>query len=114
MDNCIFCSIAEGKIPSDKVYEDDKVLAFKDINPEAPIHVLIIPKVHIGSINELEEVHKELIGHVFITAKRLAKELGINEGGYRIVSNCGENGGQTVQHIHFHMLGGRSLTWPPG
>lgn len=114
MDNCIFCSIAEGKIPSDKVYEDDKVLAFKDINPEAPIHVLIIPKVHIGSINELEEVHKELIGHVFITAKRLAKELGINEGGYRIVTNCGENGGQTVQHIHFHMLGGRSLTWPPG
>lgn len=114
MDNCIFCKIVQGIIPSDKVYEDDKVLAFKDINPGAPVHLLIIPKLHIGSVNELNEEHKELIGHIFIIAKKLAKELGVDESGYRIVNNCGEDGGQTVQHIHFHLLGGRSLNWPPG
>lgn len=114
MDNCIFCKIVQGIIPSDKVYEDDKVLAFKDINPGAPVHLLIIPKLHIGSVNELNDEYKELIGHIFIIAKKLAKELGVDESGYRIVNNCGEDGGQTVKHIHFHLLGGRSLNWPPG
>lgn len=114
MENCIFCSIIEGKIPCDKVYEDELVLVFKDINPEAPIHLLIIPKVHIGSINELEEENIELIGHIFMVSKKLSKELGIAEGGYRVVTNCGKDGGQSVHHIHFHMLGGRSLNWPPG
>jgi histidine triad (HIT) family protein len=114
MENCIFCSIIEGKIPCDKIYEDELVLVFKDINPEAPIHLLIIPKVHIGSINELEEANIELIGHIFMVSKKLSKELGIAESGYRVVTNCGRDGGQSVHHIHFHMLGGRSLNWPPG
>jgi histidine triad (HIT) family protein len=114
MDNCLFCKIVQGNIPSDKVYEDDKILAFKDINPGAPVHILIIPKLHIGSINELNEEHKELIGHIFIMAKKLAKDLGVDESGFRLVNNCGEDGGQTVPHIHFHLLGGRSLKWPPG
>jgi histidine triad (HIT) family protein len=90
------------------------VLAFRDINPEAPVHILIIPKAHIGSVNEIEEEHKEIISHIFLTAKKLSKELGVNEEGYRIVTNCGENAGQSVKHIHFHLLGGRSLNWPPG
>jgi histidine triad (HIT) family protein len=114
MDNCIFCSIIQGKIPSQKVYEDETLFAFKDISPEAPVHVLIIPKKHIDSINELEESDGFLIAHVFSTAKKIAKELGIAESGYRIVNNCGRDAGQTVKHIHFHLLGGRSLNWPPG
>ena len=114
MENCIFCSIIEGKIPCKKVYEDDKVLAFEDINPEAPIHILIIPKEHISSINEIEENNEVLLGHVFSVAKKIAKDLGVVESGYRIVTNCGTDAGQTVQHIHFHLLGGRSLNWPPG
>jgi histidine triad (HIT) family protein len=114
MDNCIFCSIIEGKIPSQKVYEDEHVFAFKDINPEAPVHVLIIPKMHIGSINELEDENLFVIGHIYGAAKRIAKELGVAETGYRVVANCGKDAGQTVFHIHFHLLGGRSLNWPPG
>jgi histidine triad (HIT) family protein len=114
MENCIFCKIAKGDIPCSKVYEDDKILAFKDINPEAPVHILIIPKEHIKSINVLEEKHKELIGHIFITAKNIAKNQGAAEDGYRVVTNCGDNGGQTVPHVHFHLLGGRILNWPPG
>lgn len=114
MDNCVFCSIIEGKIPSQKVYEDDKILCFKDINPEAPIHLIIIPKKHIESINDLENKDVELIGHIFLKVKQIAKELKIDESGYRIVNNCGKDGGQTVPHIHFHLLGGRSLNWPPG
>lgn len=114
MSDCIFCKIIKGDIPCDKVYEDDKVIAFKDINPEAPVHVLIIPKEHISSVNDLSESNCDVISHIFITAKNIAKNMGINESGYRIVNNCGEDGGQTVHHIHFHMLGGRSLNWPPG
>lgn len=114
MENCIFCKIVKGEIPSDKVYEDEKVLAFKDINPEAPVHVLIIPKNHIGSINELTEENRDIISHIFITAKNIAQKLGIADNGYRVVTNCGEDGGQTVGHIHFHLLGGRTLKWPPG
>jgi histidine triad (HIT) family protein len=114
VDDCIFCKIIDGKIPCTKVYEDDLILCFNDINPEAPKHVIIIPKKHINNANELKEDDKLLIGHIFLKAKEICKELGIDESGYRIVNNCGVSGGQTVQHIHFHLLGGRSLTWPPG
>jgi histidine triad (HIT) family protein len=114
MDNCLFCKIVRGEIPSAKVYEDDKILAFRDINPEAPVHILIIPKKHIGSVNDLEQEDSELIGHIFIKAKAIAKEQQIDESGYRIVNNCGNHGGQTVNHIHYHLLGGRVLHWPPG
>lgn len=112
--NCLFCKIIKGEIPSAKVYEDDKVYAFRDIEPQAPVHILIIPKAHIASANELTEENASIVGHIFAVAAKIAKEEGIAEGGYRIVNNCGEDGGQTVKHLHFHMLGGRSLAWPPG
>lgn len=114
MDNCLFCKIVRGEIPSSKVYEDEKILAFKDITPAAPVHILIIPKKHIGSVNELEQEDIELIGHIFITAKAIAKEQEVDTSGYRIVTNCGEQGGQSVNHLHYHLLGGRALAWPPG
>lgn len=114
MEDCLFCSIIQGKIPCQKVYEDEYVLSFKDISPEAPVHVLIIPKKHISSINALESKDMELISHVYSAAQKIVKIFKIDESGYRIVTNCGENGGQTVPHIHFHLLGGRSLNWPPG
>ena len=112
--DCLFCKIIAGDIPSNKVYEDDKVYAFRDIEPQAPVHILIIPKEHIASANELTEENASVVGHIFAVAAKIAKEEGIAEGGYRIVNNCGEDGGQTVNHLHFHMLGGRSLAWPPG
>ncbi|WP_195510252.1 histidine triad nucleotide-binding protein [Clostridium tyrobutyricum] len=114
MEDCIFCKIINGEIPSQKIYEDELVLSFKDISPGAPVHVLIIPKKHIGSINVLTEEDSKIIAHIFLIAKDIAKKLGIDEQGYRIVSNTGEDGGQTVPHVHFHLLGGRSLNWPPG
>jgi len=114
MENCIFCKIISGQIPCERVYEDDMVLSFKDINPGAPVHVLIIPKKHISSVNDLKEEDANIIGHIFMVAKEIASKLGIEGSGYRIVTNCGEDGGQTVGHIHFHLLGGRSLQWPPG
>ncbi|MEG0772390.1 histidine triad nucleotide-binding protein [Clostridium sp.] len=114
MENCIFCKIINNAIPCTKVYEDDQVLAFKDINPEAPVHVLIIPKMHITSVNAINEENQQIVAHIFLTVSKLAKELGIDNEGYRVVTNIGENGGQTVGHLHFHLLGGRSLTWPPG
>ncbi|MCT8976249.1 histidine triad nucleotide-binding protein [Clostridium sp. CX1] len=114
MEDCIFCKIIKGDIPSDKVYEDEMVLSFRDISPAAPQHVLIIPKKHISNLNELTEEDSKIIAHIYIVAKELAKKLGIDKSGYRIVSNCGEDGGQTVHHIHFHILGGRTLQWPPG
>lgn len=112
--DCIFCSIIKGEIPSDKVYEDDSILAFKDINPAAPVHIIIIPKTHISSANELNDSNCDIVGHIFKIAAKLAKEMGISEKGYRIVNNCGDEGGQTVKHLHFHLLGGRSMQWPPG
>jgi len=112
--DCLFCKIIAGDIPSAKVYEDDKVFAFRDIEPQAPTHILIIPKEHIASANELTEENASIVGHIFVVAAKIAKEEGIADGGYRIVNNCGEDGGQTVKHLHFHMLGGRSLQWPPG
>lgn len=114
MDNCIFCKIVKGDIPADKVYEDQLVMAFNDINPVAPTHILIIPKAHIVSANEIDQQKVELIGHLIATAVKIAKKIGIDQSGYRLVNNCGTDGGQTVDHLHVHLLGGRSLQWPPG
>ena len=112
--DCLFCKIIKGEIPSSKVYEDELIFAFRDIEPQAPVHILIIPKQHIASANELNEENSAIVGHIFSVAAKIAKSEGIAEGGYRIVNNCGADGGQTVGHLHFHMLGGRSLQWPPG
>ena len=115
MADCIFCKIAGHDIPSDVVYEDDSVIAFRDLNPQAPTHVLIIPKKHVASVNELESSDKEIIAHIFVdVAPKLAKQLNVNESGFRLVVNTGEQGGQTVGHLHVHLLGGRDMTWPPG
>ncbi len=114
MTDCIFCKIVNGEVPGQIVYQDDQIMAFKDINPVAPTHVLIIPKVHIQSLNQVSTEHKDLLGHMMVAVGKIAQDLGIAEGGYRLVSNCGENGGQTVSHLHFHLLGGRSMQWPPG
>ncbi len=107
--DCIFCKIINGEIPSKKVYEDDRILAFHDISPMAPTHIVIVPKEHIASANELTEENADFISHVFVVAAKIAKDLGIDESGYRIVNNCGADGGQTVFHIHFHLLGGKKL-----
>lgn len=112
--DCLFCKIIKGEIPSTKVYEDDLVYAFNDITPVASTHVLIIPKEHIASALEIDEKNASLIGHIFAVANKIAKSVGIDEKGFRIVNNCGEDGGQTVHHIHFHLIGGRNLSWPPG
>lgn len=112
--DCLFCKIIKGEIPSKKVYEDEKVYAFYDISPAAPVHVLIIPKAHIPSANALCAENADVVSHIFVVAAELSKTLGIAEKGYRIVNNCGEDGGQTVGHLHFHLLGGRGLAWPPG
>lgn len=114
MKECIFCKIAKNEIPCTKVYEDDNVLAFKDINPAAPVHVLIIPKEHITSVNDINDSNKLVISHIFITISKIAKVLNIDKEGYRVVTNIGERGGQTVDHLHFHLLGGKNLGWPPG
>lgn len=113
MNDCIFCKIIKGEIPSKKIYEDDKVIAFHDINPEAPVHVLIIPKEHIESANDLNEENSSLVAHIFMVIAKLAKDLKIDKDGYRVVNNCGEYGGQTVPHLHFHLFGGKSFGWPP-
>jgi histidine triad (HIT) family protein len=114
VENCVFCKIISGDIPCVKIYENDLLLSFRDISPEAPQHVLIIPKKHIDNINELEAADGNIISEVYLAAKNIAKILGIHETGYRIITNCGEDGGQTVKHIHFHLLGGRQMKWPPG
>ena len=111
--DCLFCKIVKGEIPSTKLYEDDLVLAFKDISPEAPIHFLVAPKEHIGSVNEITEENAHIVAHIYKTIAKLSEKLGM-QGGYRVVTNVGENGGQTVSHLHFHVLAGRSLSWPPG
>lgn len=112
--DCLFCKIAGGEIPSTKVYEDEQVYAFLDIEPQAPVHIILIPKTHIPSANALNEENAAVVGHIFAVAAKIAKEQGFNEQGYRIVNNCGEDGGQTVGHLHFHLLAGRNLGWPPG
>jgi len=110
----IFTKIINKEIPADILFEDDDVLAFRDINPQAPIHFLVIPKKEIKTLNDIEEDDKDLIGKLFIIAKQLAKSEGISDNGYRTIFNCNEHGAQTVYHIHLHVLGGRQMTWPPG
>ncbi|NPA39708.1 MAG: histidine triad nucleotide-binding protein [Thermodesulfobacteria bacterium] len=112
--SCIFCKIVNKEIPADVVYEDDKVIAFNDINPQAPYHILVIPKKHISTLLELTEEDKELIGHIYMVINKIAKEKGFADRGYRVVVNCKEEAGQTVFHIHFHILAGREMGWPPG
>lgn len=111
---CIFCKIAKGEIESDLVYEDDRIIAFRDLNPQAPTHILFIPKEHIESANDIDESNAQLIGDIFKAISQLASQEGLDQEGYRIVNNCGKHGGQTVNHIHFHLLAGRQLSWPPG
>ncbi len=112
--DCLFCKIVAGEIPATPVYQDDEVFAFRDIHPQAPTHILIIPKRHIASVNDLDAADAALVGKLFLTGKRLAAELGIAESGYRLVMNTNADAGQTVFHIHLHLLGGRTLGWPPG
>lgn len=107
--DCIFCKIVAGDIPSTKVYEDDSILAFRDINPEAPVHVIVIPKEHISSANEINEGNSSVIAHIFATIPKIAASESLSDG-YRIITNIGENGGQSVHHLHFHLLGGRKLS----
>jgi len=111
---CLFCSVVEKKIPADVVYEDEHTLAFRDIRPVAPHHVLVIPKKHINAVHDLTEADVGTIGQVMLAAQKVAHQLGLEEGGYRLVINDGDDAGQTVHHIHVHVLGGRALSWPPG
>ncbi|MDR0520175.1 MAG: histidine triad nucleotide-binding protein [Clostridiales Family XIII bacterium] len=113
MDDCIFCKIVAGEIPSEKVYEDERIVAFRDLEPQAPEHVLIIPKKHIPSLDGMSDGDSELVGYLVSKVRDIAGQLGLS-GGYRLVSNNGKDGQQTVQHLHFHLLGGRQMTWPPG
>ncbi len=112
--DCLFCKIINREIPADIVYEDEHMLAFNDINPQAPTHMLIIPKRHIATLNDIEEADLALVGRLQYTAAKLAKEAGFAEEGYRVLMNCNEKGGQTVYHIHMHLMGGRRFTWPAG
>ena len=112
MNDCLFCKIAAGEIPSKKVYEDDQVYAFYDIAPQAPVHFLVIPKAHIASCGEITAENSAVVAHCFEVISRLARELDLTS--FRVVSNCGEQAGQSVFHLHFHVLGGRDMTWPPG
>jgi histidine triad (HIT) family protein len=111
MEECIFCKIINKELPADIVYENDKTLCFKDINPVAPVHLLIVPKKHIGSINEISEEDKELIGELLLVAKKVAKDLEVNKG-YKLAFNVGEEGGQLVPHLHLHLVSGRMSRWP--
>jgi len=114
MSDCIFCKIVSGDIPANIVYQDDDVLAFRDLGPQAPVHVLVIPKRHISTINDLQPEDAELIGKMYLAARLIAKQEGMDESGYRCVMNCNADGGQTVNHIHLHVLGKRQMVWPPG
>ena len=109
MEDCLFCKIIKGEIPSEKVYEDEDILAFNDINPIAPVHILVIPKKHITSLAHMQEGDEELIGKIYKVINKIAEEKGVKEDGYRVVVNCGENGGQEVMHLHFHLLAGKKL-----
>ncbi|APE31493.1 histidine triad nucleotide-binding protein [Halomonas aestuarii] len=112
--DCLFCKIIDREIPADIVYEDEHVLAFNDINPQAPTHMLIVPKQHIATLNDIEEDDLARVGRLQYTAAKLAAEQGFAEDGYRVVMNCNDQGGQTVYHIHMHLMGGRRFTWPAG
>lgn len=112
--DCLFCRVANGELPTDIMYEDDALLAFRDINPQAPTHVLIIPKRHIDNINHATSDDAALLGRMVLAAKKIAEQEGIHDTGYRLVFNTKNHGGQTVYHIHLHVLGGRQMIWPPG
>ncbi|BFM49036.1 histidine triad nucleotide-binding protein [Marinomonas sp. THO17] len=112
--DCLFCKLVKGEIPATILYQDDDVIAFEDIMPQAPTHFLVIPKRHIATLNDLTDEDASLVGKLQVTAAKVAKQKGISDDGYRVVMNCNEMGGQTVYHIHMHVLGGRSMTWPPG
>lgn len=112
--NCLFCRIARGEVPADIVHQDDLVLAFRDVNPKAPTHLLLIPRQHIDSAADLAETDGQMLGRMFSVAAKLAAQAGIAERGFRLVSNSGPAAGQSVDHLHFHLLGGRSMSWPPG
>jgi len=114
MSDCIFCKIAAGDIPAELVYEDDLVVGFRDLNPQAPTHVLLIPRRHIATINDLQPEDEAIIGRLYSAAAKVAEQEGIAEQGYRTLINCNDDGGQTVFHVHLHLLGGRRLSWPPG
>lgn len=114
MDKCIFCEIAAKRIESQIVYEDDQVVAFKDIHPQAPVHLLIIPKKHIPGVTSLEESDRELVGHMHLVTQQLAKDFSVYQCGFRLVFNSGPDAGQAVDHLHLHLLGGRKMKWPPG
>jgi histidine triad (HIT) family protein len=114
VNKCLFCGIVEGTVKGDVVYQDDSVVAFRDIRPQAPVHILIIPRQHIASLLDPGLENKEMTGHVFQVAVKLAREQGIAQSGFRVVVNCGSDAGQTVFHLHYHLLGGRHLGWPPG
>ncbi len=112
--DCLFCKMADGRMKPDIVYEDDQMLAFRDIMPQAPVHLLLIPKKHIEGMDALKPEDAALLAHLLLTAQKIARELGIAGPGYRLVNNCNRHGGQTVYHLHFHLLGGRQMVWPPG
>ena len=112
--DCLFCRIAAGEVPARIVHQDDLVVAFHDVSPKAPTHILLIPRTHLASAARIEDGHSELVGRLFTVAARLAREEGVDEGGYRIVTNVGPDAGQSVAHLHFHLLGGRRFAWPPG
>jgi len=114
MRDCLFCGIVEGKVKANLVYQDDSIVAFKDIAPKAPVHILIIPRKHLVSVSDIAEADRALIGQIFQVAARLAREQGVADSGYRVVVNAGADAGQSVFHLHFHLLGGRQMTWPPG
>jgi histidine triad (HIT) family protein len=114
MENCIFCKIINKEIPASMVFEDEKMIAFNDINPQAPIHILLIPREHFASLNDIPEEKKDILSHLLLKARQIAQEKEIAEKGYRIVLNTEKDSGQEVFHIHFHLLGGRRMHWPPG
>jgi histidine triad (HIT) family protein len=113
-DDCLFCKIALGDIPADIIFESDTAVAFRDINPQAPTHVLVIPRRHIATINDLQDGDQAVVGDLFLAAAKIAAQEGIADDGYRVVMNCNAGAGQTVFHIHLHLVGGRTMTWPPG
>lgn len=114
MADCIFCQIANGQTDSEIVHEDELVVAFRDLNPQAPVHILLIPRQHIANLGAADEQHRGLLGHLALVAAQVARQEGIAEGGYRLVANVGPHGGQAVDHLHVHLLGGRAMHWPPG
>ncbi len=114
MSECLFCGVIKGDIKGDIVYQDGSVVAFRDINPKAPVHILIVPRKHMETLLDLEQGDKQFIGDIFYVASQLARDQGIAKDGFRVVLNCGPGAGQSVYHIHFHLLGGRPLSWPPG